>query len=103
MAPIAGAPRGRVSVVGWGLRATMVHPSRGPTQRGSGSRRAANARRKGVGVHLIFERLWRDRRGASLIDYAILVALITSLIIAGVALASSWVQSMWTRLLGMLG
>jgi hypothetical protein len=28
MAPRAGAPRGRLVVVGWGLCATMVHPSR---------------------------------------------------------------------------
>jgi Flp pilus assembly pilin Flp len=32
----------------------------------------------------IFQRLWRDQRGASLIDYAILAALITVLVVVGV-------------------
>ena len=56
---------------------------------------------KGV-CECMFERLWRDQRGASLIDYAILAALITALIIAGIAVSGSWVQSMWTRLLATL-
>jgi Flp pilus assembly pilin Flp len=49
----------------------------------------------------IFQRLWRDSRGASLTEYAILVALITALIIAGIAVSGSWLQSVWARLLAM--
>jgi Flp pilus assembly pilin Flp len=51
----------------------------------------------------MFDRLWRDQGGASLIEYSILVALITVLIVAGIAAAGAWAQSMWTRLLPMLG
>jgi Flp pilus assembly pilin Flp len=51
----------------------------------------------------MFERLWRDQRGASLIDYAILAALITVLVVVGIAVAGSWIYSMWLRLLPMLG
>jgi Flp pilus assembly pilin Flp len=57
---------------------------------------------KGV-CECMFERLWRDQRGASLTEYAILVALITALIIAVIAVSGSWVQTMWVRLLAMLG
>jgi len=51
----------------------------------------------------IFQRLWREEAGASLIDYSILVALITVLVVAGVAVAGSWAQSMWMHLLPILG
>ena len=51
----------------------------------------------------MFERLWRDQGGASLIEYSILVALITMLIVVGVAVAGAWAQSIWTHLLPMLG
>ena len=51
----------------------------------------------------MFERIWRDQRGASLIDYAILVAMITVLVVVGVAFAGSWIYSMWVRLFPMLG
>jgi Flp pilus assembly pilin Flp len=50
----------------------------------------------------MFECLWRDQRGASMIDYAILAALITALVVVAVALAGSWIYSMWTHLLPML-
>jgi Flp pilus assembly pilin Flp len=45
----------------------------------------------------------RGQRGASLIDCAILAALITALIIAGIAVSGSWVESVWMRLLSILG
>ena len=51
----------------------------------------------------MLESLWRDQGGASLIDYAILAALITVLVIVGVAVAGAWAQTMWTRLLPLLG
>ena len=51
----------------------------------------------------MFQRLWRDRGGASLIDYTILVALITVIVVVGVSVAGSWIQSMWAQLLPILG
>jgi Flp pilus assembly pilin Flp len=56
-----------------------------------------------VGVRLMFERLCRDQRGASLIYYAILVALITAIVVVGVSVAGSWIYGMWVHLLAMLG
>jgi Flp pilus assembly pilin Flp len=60
------------------------------------------SRDKGV-CECMFERLWRDQRGASLIDYAILAALITVLVAVGVAVAGAWAQGMWSQLLPRLG
>jgi Flp pilus assembly pilin Flp len=51
----------------------------------------------------IFRRFWRDQGGATLIEYSILVALITVIVVVGVSVAGSWIQSMWTHLLPMLG
>jgi Flp pilus assembly pilin Flp len=51
----------------------------------------------------MFQRLWRDQRGTSLIDYAILAALITTIVVLGVAVAGSWIQGMWAHLLPLLG
>jgi Flp pilus assembly pilin Flp len=59
-------------------------------------------RDKGV-YKRMFERLWRDQRGTSLIDYAILVAMITVLEVVGVAFAGSWIYSMRVHLLPLLG
>jgi Flp pilus assembly pilin Flp len=50
----------------------------------------------------MFRRLWRDQGGASLIDYSILVALITVLVVVGVAVAGSWVRGIWEYLLPLL-
>jgi Flp pilus assembly pilin Flp len=50
----------------------------------------------------MFWRFWRDQRGASLIDCAILAALITVLVVVGVAFAGSWIYSMWVQLLPRL-
>jgi Flp pilus assembly pilin Flp len=50
----------------------------------------------------MFWRFWRDERGASLIDYAILVALITVLVLLGVVFAGSWIYSMWANLVPRL-
>jgi hypothetical protein len=40
VASTAGALRSRLASVGWGLCATIVHPSRGLSERGSGSKLA---------------------------------------------------------------
>ena len=51
----------------------------------------------------MFGHLWHDRGGASLIEYSILVALITMILVVGVSVAGSWAQGMWTHLLPLLG
>jgi Flp pilus assembly pilin Flp len=53
-------------------------------------------------VWVMFERLWRDRRGASLIEYSILVAMITAIVVVAVAVAGSWIYGVWVHLLAML-
>lgn len=51
----------------------------------------------------MFQRLWRDHGGASLLHHLMLIALITVLVVVGVAVAGSWVQRMWAHLLPLLG
>ena len=54
-------------------------------------------------VWVMFERIWRDQHGASLIEYSILIALITMLVVVAVAVAGSWVHGMWVHWLALLG
>ena len=49
------------------------------------------------------ESLWRDQGGASLIDYVIVAAVITVLVVVGIAVAGGWGKAIWTRLLPLLG
>src|SRR5262249_1632142 len=51
----------------------------------------------------MFDRLWRDQGGASLLEYSLLVAVITMIVVIGVAVAGAWAQSMWAQLLPRLG
>jgi Flp pilus assembly pilin Flp len=51
----------------------------------------------------VFQRIWRDQGGATLLDYSILVALITVIVVFGVSVAGSWIQGMWIHLLPLLG
>jgi Flp pilus assembly pilin Flp len=51
----------------------------------------------------MFQRIWRDQCGASLIEYSILAALIAVLLVVVVAVAGSWLYSMWVHLLSLLG
>jgi Flp pilus assembly pilin Flp len=51
----------------------------------------------------MFARLWRDRAGVSVIEYAIVVAMITVIVVVGVAVAGGWAHGMWLRLLARLG
>jgi Flp pilus assembly pilin Flp len=51
----------------------------------------------------MFVRLWRNRAGASLIEYAFIVGIVTAIFVAGVAFAGGWVGGLWVRLLGALG
>jgi Flp pilus assembly pilin Flp len=58
----------------------------------------------GVGnTRKMFQCFWRDQRGATLIEYSMLVALITVLVVGVVAVAGAWAQSMWAHLLPLLG
>jgi Flp pilus assembly pilin Flp len=54
-------------------------------------------------VRKMFQQFWRNQGGASLIEYSLLVALITILVVVGVAVAGAWAQGMWARLLPTLG
>ena len=51
----------------------------------------------------MFDRFWRDQGGASLIEYSFLVAVITMIVVVGVAVAGAWAQAMWAHLLPLLG
>lgn len=70
-------------------------------------RRQLHASRALTWAHSVFvnmlQRLWPDQAGASLIDYAIVVAVITVLVVVGIAVVGASAQAMWTRLLPLLG
>jgi pilus assembly protein Flp/PilA len=46
----------------------------------------------------IVARFLREEEGASLIEYSILIGLITALVIAIIVVVGTWVQSAWTNL-----
>ena len=46
----------------------------------------------------IVARFLRDEEGASLIEYSILIGLITALVIAIIVVVGTWVQGAWTNL-----
>ena len=46
----------------------------------------------------IVARFLRDEEGASLIEYSILIGLITALVIAIIVVVGGWVQQAWTNL-----
>jgi len=48
-------------------------------------------------------RLARDERGASLLEYTILLALITAGAVASVTAVGGWVGTQWTQLIARLG
>jgi pilus assembly protein Flp/PilA len=48
-------------------------------------------------------RLWRDRRGAALIEYTLLIGLITLTIMGAVIATGSWAPGMWVNFLSGLG
>jgi Flp pilus assembly pilin Flp len=51
----------------------------------------------------MFQCFWRDQCGVTLIEYSMLVALISVLVVVAVAVAGAWAQSMWAHLLPLLG
>jgi pilus assembly protein Flp/PilA len=48
-------------------------------------------------------RLWKDERGASLLEYSVLVGLITAAVVTTIGLVSTWTGTRWTTLLTTLG
>lgn len=46
----------------------------------------------------IVARFLREEEGASLIEYSILIGLITALVIAIIVVVGTWVQNAWTNL-----
>jgi pilus assembly protein Flp/PilA len=47
-------------------------------------------------------RLWKDESGASLLEYSILIGLITAAVIGTIGDVGSWVSGKWTSLLTTL-
>jgi pilus assembly protein Flp/PilA len=47
-------------------------------------------------------RLWKDERGASLLEYSVLVGLITAGVVATIAGVAAWTGTRWTALQGVL-
>ena len=54
-------------------------------------------------MRVIAQRLWRDRRGAALIDYVLLIGLITLAVLGAVIATGSWAHGMWVNFLSSLG
>jgi pilus assembly protein Flp/PilA len=48
-------------------------------------------------------RLWNDESGASLLEYSVLVGLITAAVIGSVIAVAAWTGTRWTTLLTTLG
>ncbi|NJO32504.1 MAG: Flp family type IVb pilin [Rhodospirillales bacterium] len=47
-------------------------------------------------------RLWKDERGASLLEYSVLVGLITAAVVVTITAVSVWTGGRWTTLLSTL-
>jgi pilus assembly protein Flp/PilA len=47
-------------------------------------------------------RLWKDERGASLLEYSVLVGLITAAVVGTIGGVAAWTGTRWTTLLGTL-
>ena len=52
---------------------------------------------------VIARRLWRNRRGAALIEYTLLIGLITLTVLGAVIAAGSWANGIWVNFLSSLG
>ena len=55
--------------------------------------------RAGVGLKALLDRVGRDERGASLVEYALLVGLVTISVLALMIDFASWAHGMWTNFL----
>jgi pilus assembly protein Flp/PilA len=54
-------------------------------------------------VRVLPRRLWRDRSGAALIEYALLIGLVTLTVLGAVIATGSWAHGMWVNFLSSLG
>ena len=54
-------------------------------------------------MRVIAWRLWLDQRGASLIDYTLLVGVISLTILGAVIAIGSWASGIWVNFLSNLG
>jgi pilus assembly protein Flp/PilA len=54
-------------------------------------------------ARVIAQRLWRDQRGAALIEYVLLIGLITLAVLGAVIAAGTWAHGMWVNFLSGLG
>jgi Flp pilus assembly pilin Flp len=43
-------------------------------------------------------RLWRDSAGSSLLEYSVLITIISAVIVIGVGIASVWISEKWMDL-----
>jgi Flp pilus assembly pilin Flp len=48
------------------------------------------------------KRLWRDERGASLIEYALLIGLVTLTVLGCIIAVGGWANGMWDAILRLL-
>ena len=46
--------------------------------------------------------LWKDRRGASMLEYSILIGLIIAVSVATVTAVGGWMSGRWTNLMNLL-
>ena len=51
----------------------------------------------------MFQRLWGDRAGSSLIEYSMLVGIVIALALVVVSAVGAWAQGVWVNLLHSLG
>ena len=54
-------------------------------------------------MRVIARCLWRDQRGAALIEYTLLIGLITLTALGAVIAAGSWANGIWVNFLSSLG
>jgi pilus assembly protein Flp/PilA len=54
-------------------------------------------------VRVIARRLWRDQRGAALIEYTLLIGLVTLTVLGAVIAAGSWANGYWGNFLSSMG
>ena len=48
-------------------------------------------------------RLWKDERGASLLEYSLLIGIIAALTAAAITAVGAWVTGRWTAMAAALG
>ena len=51
----------------------------------------------------IARQLWRDRHGATLIEYTLLIGLVSLTALGAVIAAGSWANGIWVNFLSSLG